>query len=94
MKAPVPDVLVAKKSFVVTIDGKLHRFRKGVTHVAAGHPILKGREHLFEPAKIDVHYGVVTTAAEPGEERGIAPAKRTAPKKKAKPKKASRGSKK
>ena len=88
-----PGIYVAKKSFFTQVDGKTCRIRKGITRVEAGHPLLKGREHLFAPDTTVIHFPVETTASEPGEPRGIAPAKRTAPKAPAS-KRTSRGGKK
>jgi len=43
-------ILVAKASAVFrTPDGELVRLKRGRTTVEAGHPILRGREHFFEP---------------------------------------------
>jgi hypothetical protein len=43
------DIFVAKSTFTCTVDGKRCTVRKGSTMVRQGHPVLKGREHLFEP---------------------------------------------
>ena len=61
-------MLVAKESFVCHWDGSDRQISAGVTRVRAGHPILKGIEHLFEP--ITAHYEVEQATAAPGERRG------------------------
>lgn len=62
-----PDIYVCKESFVTEVDGAPVAFRRGVTRVHADHPILKGREHLFE--LVDANYGVESATAAPGEKR-------------------------
>lgn len=64
---PKGEMLVAKESFVVRYEGSDHPIVGGVTHVRAGHPILRGVEHLFEPVK--AHYEVEQATAAPGEAR-------------------------
>ena len=61
------DVYVAKDSFVTEFNGQEVRIHKGVDRVAAGHPILVGREHLFERAGL--RFGVEQATAAPGEQR-------------------------
>lgn len=61
------EVLVAKESFVARYDGADHHFTAGVTRVRAGHPILKGIEHLFQP--VVAHYEVEQATNAPGERR-------------------------
>lgn len=73
-KAAVPTVdpdgpiLVANDSFSVRYEGADHAFRAGESRVRAGHPILKGIEHLFDPIK--PHYDFEAATAGPGEKRG------------------------
>lgn len=43
-------------------------FEAGITRIREGHPIMEGREHLFEP--ITVHYELERATANPGEKRG------------------------
>lgn len=43
-------------------------FEAGITRVREGHPILDGKEHLFE--ELEVHYEVERATANPGEKRG------------------------
>lgn len=50
------EIFVAKTGAVFDHDGERVVLRPGITRVAAGHPILRGREHLFEP--LTVHYGL------------------------------------
>lgn len=63
------EILVAKESFSTRYEGADHSFQAGQSRVRAGHPILKGIEHLFEP--IRAHYEFVEAATQaPGEKRG------------------------
>jgi hypothetical protein len=59
---------VAKESFVTSWDGEDRQFLAGITRVRVGHPILVGREQLFEPLR--AHYEVEQATAAPGERRG------------------------
>lgn len=61
-------IYVATDNGTVNLDGQNIQIRKGVTRVRAGHPLLAGREHLFEP--LHVHYDVEQATAAPGERRG------------------------
>ena len=70
------DIYVAKQSFATEIDGQSVIVHKGTTRVRAGHPLLKGRESLFEP--LTVQYDVEQATAKPGEQRG-APASAPTP---------------
>jgi hypothetical protein len=60
-------IYVPISSFVADIDGIPTTFRE-TTRVREGHPVLKGREHLFR--EIDAHYEVEAASAAPGEVRG------------------------
>jgi hypothetical protein len=62
------DIFVAKESFSVTLNGAPYAIHKGIDRVRKGHPILKGREHLFEP--LSVQYDVEQATAAPSEQRG------------------------
>lgn len=42
-------ILVATKNVLTDFDGRRVILRRGVTTVREGHPLLKGRESLFEP---------------------------------------------
>ena len=71
MAAPAPsshDVFVARESFSTTLDGVPVAVVKGVTRVRAGHPLLAGREDLFE--LLTVHYDVERAPGRAGETRG------------------------
>ncbi len=57
------DILVCRESAVFQFGGERVVVHKGQTRVRAGHPILEGREHLFEPLR--VHYDVETARQEP-----------------------------
>jgi hypothetical protein len=65
-----PDVYVARESGSAEVDGQVLTFVRGITRVRAGHSLLKGREHLFEPIDDSVHYDVEQATAAPGEKRG------------------------
>jgi hypothetical protein len=43
-------LLIATHSFACEVDGEEYLVRKGATRVRANHPLVKGREQLFEPA--------------------------------------------
>jgi len=62
------DVYVAKESFTTNLDGQEVVISKGVTRVRAGHPLMKGREALFE--LLEVQYDVEQATSAPGEQRG------------------------
>lgn len=57
------DILVCRESAAFTFGGERVVIHKGKTRVRVGHPILEGREHLFEPLR--VHYDVETARQEP-----------------------------
>jgi hypothetical protein len=61
------DIFVARESFTCEVDGQDEHITRGITRVRAGHPILKGREDLFEPLK--VQYDIERATAAPGEKR-------------------------
>lgn len=66
------DLYVANTSAVVSLAGQRTWIKKGVTIVRAGHPIMDGRESLFDPVK--VHFdtgGVEQMTAAPGEKRDV-----------------------
>ncbi|HEX8753226.1 MAG TPA: hypothetical protein VF731_07405 [Solirubrobacterales bacterium] len=46
-------ILVPTTSCEFTFDGAVRRWVRGRTTIEEGHPILKGREHLVEPLRID-----------------------------------------
>jgi hypothetical protein len=46
-------VYVPIESFTIDIDGAPVQFQENRTHVAEGHPVLKGREHLFREMEIE-----------------------------------------
>jgi len=61
-------IYVAKESFSTVLDGDEVTVQKGRTRVREGHPLLAGREHLFEPQAVD--YEVEQATSSPGEKRG------------------------
>jgi hypothetical protein len=44
-------LLVARETFVCELGGREVHVWAGETRIGAGHPLVKGREHLFEPAE-------------------------------------------
>lgn len=46
------EILVAQTSAVVTVDGVRHQIKRGTTLARVGHPILRGREHMFGPLNV------------------------------------------
>ena len=62
------EILVAVESAVFQFEGADVVITRDVTRVRAGHPILRGREHLFRP--LDAHYEIEQATAAPGEVRG------------------------
>jgi hypothetical protein len=70
-KKPASDpdqILVARDSASMDVDGTVYAFQKGVTRIRAGHPAVKANPDLFEP--LSVHYEVDQATAEPGSKRG------------------------
>ena len=61
-------ILVAKESGVVVLDGQEVVVHKNITRARAGHAIVKAAPDLWEPIK--VHYDVEQATAAPGERRG------------------------
>jgi hypothetical protein len=59
----------ANQSAATMFDGENVFIHEGDL-VRAGHPILKGREWLFEPAEDYVRFDVEQASAAPGEKRG------------------------
>ncbi len=57
------DILTPSESFSMSYEGADHAFVQDQTRVRAGHPILRGIEHLFKP--IRVHYEYQAAAPEP-----------------------------
>jgi len=62
------EILVAIESAIFRYEGADVMITKDLTRVRAGHPITKGREHLFKP--VDAHYDIEQATAAPGERRG------------------------
>lgn len=46
-------------------DGSVRHFVRGRTTIEEGHPILKGREHMVEPLRIDFPAPAKKPAPEP-----------------------------
>lgn len=66
------DIFVAKTSAAMLVDGQVHHIAEGRTLARAGHPIMAGREHMWEPLR--VHYDLPADEAAPA----AAPAAKTA----------------
>lgn len=64
-----PDLFQAKSEFAVEIDGVPTVVHRGEL-VREGHPLLKGRESLFEPYEAKVRFDVEQATAAPGKKRG------------------------
>lgn len=64
-----PDLFQSKSEFAVSLDGVPTVVHKGEL-VRAGHALLKGREHLFEPYEAKVRFEVEQMTAAPGKKRG------------------------
>jgi hypothetical protein len=56
------DILVARTSGVISLDGQMMRIAKGKTTIRSGHPLLNGREHLFEPLSVTFELPVEAAA--------------------------------
>jgi hypothetical protein len=69
MMAKKADIYQAKESFVTMLDDEQVAVSKGDL-VRAGHPLLKGRDELFEPAEGYVRFDVEEATAAPGRKRG------------------------
>ena len=61
-------VYVARESFTAELDGVPVSVVKGVTRVREGHPLMEGREGLFEI--VTVHFEVDAAGPPAGETRG------------------------
>lgn len=67
---PAPTTWIATTSFVCTIDGRSYNVTKDQTRVAEGHPVMRGREHLFRRADDGLTFGIEEATDTPGERRG------------------------
>ena len=63
------DLYMANQAAAINIDGEELWVKKGDL-VRAGHPLLKGRDWLFDPAEGYVRFDVEQATAAPGEKRG------------------------
>lgn len=63
------DLFQAKSEFAVSLNGVPIVVHKGEL-VRSGHPLLKGRESLFEPYDAKVRFEVEDATAAPGKKRG------------------------
>lgn len=66
------DIFVANETFTTRFEGSDVVIRKGKTRIREGHPLLRGREHLFTALSVD--YDIEQATKAPGEKRS-APAK-------------------
>jgi len=62
------ELFKAKESFVTMLNGDQVSVKKGEL-VRAGHPLLRRREHLFEPATEHLRFDVEQATHAPGERR-------------------------
>lgn len=56
------DLYIARESAITNVDGEDIVIQAGRTVVRAGHPLLKGRESMFQP--LYVHYDVEPSKTE------------------------------
>lgn len=64
----IVDLYTALESFTAREDGQTFSVERGDL-VRAGHPVLRGRGHLFGLAKDHVRFDVETATARPGDLR-------------------------
>lgn len=71
-------ILVAREGAMLEYEGRRVFLNAGKTTVREGHPILKGREHLFEPLAVDfeVEQDAGDTGTAQKQTRGRKPAAR------------------
>lgn len=62
------DILVARTTGVVNLDGKQILLRRGVTRARAGSAVARAYPTHFKP--IDVHFEIEQATDAPGEKRG------------------------
>lgn len=67
------EIFVANRTALIKFEGREIMLRRGVTRVRAGHPLLKGRESLFDAVGVDFEWPVEQATAAPGEKRQVAP---------------------
>lgn len=63
-------IYIANTSGFANVKGTEYSFRKGITRVREGHPLLKACPLFFEPADKDIEYDVEQATAAPAERRG------------------------
>lgn len=63
------EMLVAKKTFIATLDGKRVVVKAGKTRVHAGHELAAAHPEFFKPAEAQ-YEDVEDTTARPGRKRG------------------------
>ena len=77
-------IYIARSSGLADYDGGQVYIQAGVTRVREGHPLLKGRESIFE--EIEVQYEVEDARSAPQDEpKPVAPAVKTEPASKTEP---------
>lgn len=69
-------VYQAKGPFLVSVDGHQVAVQRGTT-VREGHPLLSGREHLFEPFTVDFEW-TPAAVSRPADVQSGTPRTRTA----------------
>jgi hypothetical protein len=69
------DILIARVSAVIVVDGKKYIIRRGKTTAHYGHPVVRGNEHMFRSLSVD--YPVVEEKkAEPKKDAAPTPVKK------------------
>jgi len=61
-------IYVANTTFTTMLDGREITVHQGSTRARGSHPLIKGREQLFD--LLTVQYDVEQASAAPGEQRG------------------------
>lgn len=72
-------IFIAKQSFSTRLDGVPVAVHEGTTRVREGHPLLEGREHLFEPITVQYDTEEATTERGGGRERNPAKQQKSGP---------------
>src|SRR5688500_3216180 len=62
------EIMVARDTGSIDVDGVPHFIRRNVTRVRVDHPVYKAAPHLFK--KLEAHYDVEQMTRAPGEKRG------------------------
>lgn len=63
------DVVVARVSAVLHLNGQRHKIHRGRTTAHMNHPIVKGREHMWRPITVDYAVDDDSSVEEPKKPR-------------------------